>query len=611
MVSRLMEWALRQGRPGPIDDPAAVVLAVLTVLGALVAAPVAVAPAVGVGLLALVLRRPAVVLVAAAVLASALASQAWAGLVPPRPGPFVGSVVLATDPSLRFGAWTAEAVDGDRRLELVARGGAGASLGERSAGEWVQVTGRLQAVDDAPWLAARHVAGRLVVEGVHDWGPGNGLSEAANAVRSMLARGVESLPEDQRALFMGFVLGDDRGQDPVQAADFEAAGLTHLLVVSGANVAFLLVVLGPLLRRLPLTGRFVATVAVLVFFATLTRFEPSVLRATVMAGLAALGIALGRPGGGVRMLALAVAGLVLLDPFLVHSVGFRLSVAASTGILVLSRPLAAALPGPRVLAEALAVTVAAQAGVAPVLIPTFGPMPVAAVPANLLAEPVAGLVMMWGCSAGLVAGLCGGVVAEVLHVPTGLGLGWVAGVARWAAELPLGTIGLPAVVAVAAALAAVVVGRRSQRTVVWGTGAIVAVAVVVAPGVVERTAPSGTATTPAAAVDVWGGELWRTAEGTVLLLDGDAVGASVLGRLRAEGVTRLDLVVVRSAGPVAAAALDVVDDRVEVRAVWAPTAHRIADAVVPALGTVEGAGLRIRVAQTGPALDVTVTPLSR
>jgi competence protein ComEC len=304
---------------------------------------------------------------------------------------------------------------------------------------------------------------------------------------------------------------------------------------------------------------------------------------------------------------------VLLDPFLVHSVGFRLSVAASGGILTLSRPLAAALPGPRLVAEALAVTAAAQAGVAPVLIPTFGPMPVAAVPANVLAEPVAGLVMMWGCSAGLVAGLvagpAGGVVAEVLHVPTALGLGWVAGVARWAADLPLGRIGLPVVVAVTAGLVAVVAGRRLALPALRVLGALVAVGALLGPAIGELTTPRepGDATRPAA-VDLGGAELWRTSDGAVLVLEGDAVGQSVLGGLRAAGVARLDLVVVRSAGPVAAAALDVVDDRIEVRAVWAPASHRIVDAVVPAPGTVEGLGLRIQVASASPTLEVTVTP---
>ncbi|NIR36721.1 MAG: hypothetical protein GWN79_08665, partial [Actinobacteria bacterium] len=76
------------------------------------------------------------------------------------------------------------------------------------------------------------------------------------------------------------------------------------------------------------------------------------------------------------------------------------------------------IPGPPWLAVPAATTVAAQLGVAPFLLAVFGPMPLAALPANLLAGPVSGAVMVWGCTAGLVAGAAGGGVAAVLHLPT-------------------------------------------------------------------------------------------------------------------------------------------------------------------------------------------------
>ena len=127
-----------------------------------------------------------------------------------------------------------------------------------------------------------------------------------------------------------------------------------------------------------------------------------------MAGLAVTASTLGRQISPIRLLALAVAALVLVDPFLVDSVGFRLSVGASLGIVLFAPSLGRSLPGPAPFAEALAVTLAAQVGVAPVMLASFGELPVAAVPANLLAVPVAGLVMVWGLGAGLAAGVAGG-----------------------------------------------------------------------------------------------------------------------------------------------------------------------------------------------------------
>ena len=144
-----------------------------------------------------------------------------------------------------------------------------------------------------------------------------------------------------------------------------------LPTLPGENVAFVLALVAPLLRRFALRGRFCGGIAVLVFFGTMTRWEPSVLRAITMAVIALVAGYLGRPTLALRVLALAAIVLLLIDPFLLHSVGFLLSCAASLGIAVLARPITARLWGPLWMREVLGVTTAAQLGVAPVLIPVF------------------------------------------------------------------------------------------------------------------------------------------------------------------------------------------------------------------------------------------------
>jgi competence protein ComEC len=168
-----------------------------------------------------------------------------------------------------------------------------------------------------------------------------------------------------------------------------------------------------------------------------------------MAGLAATAFVLARPASTIRLLALAATLMVLVDPLLVWSVGWWLSVGATAGIAVVATPLAARLPGPRALAELAAVTVAAQVGVAPVAIGAFGGLPIVSVPANLLAVPVAGPLMMWGLPAGVAAGVVP-ALAPVLHVPTRLGVRWIALVARVGARAPLGDIRAGHAVVVAA-----------------------------------------------------------------------------------------------------------------------------------------------------------------
>ena len=412
-----------------MSDLAVIVLALSTAAGAVAARPIPLPIATVVVSLGFVRRSPVLVCVGALLLASALSARAWAGLRPAPPREWSGVATLVSDPGDAYGAVTVDLRVGHRRVEAWARGEAAGRLRDRLSGERVAVVGRLEPLPPGVRhrLARRHIAGRLIVERVGGWAPGGPVSRVANGVRRTLLAGVASLPAERRGLFAGFVLGDDREQSIETVDDFRASGLAHLLVVSGQNVAFVLALASPLLRRLSVGARLVAGIFVLVVFGFITRWEPSVLRAEAMAGIALLASTLARPVSGVRVLALAVTAVLLLDPLLVGSVSLQLSVGVSAGIVLFAVPIAAALPGPRPIASALSVTLAAQIGVAPVLVPFFGGLPVVAVPANLLAVPAAGPVMMWGLAAGLPAGVWGGSLARIIHaadrVARGLGGG--------------------------------------------------------------------------------------------------------------------------------------------------------------------------------------------
>ncbi len=312
---------------------------------------------------------------------------------------------------------------GQRATLVTARGDAAARLRLLEAGDRVELVGWLEPLSgfDAR-LRWRHVVAHLhVVELVSFAPPTSPLLRVANELRQRVLAGGLQLPATERALVAGFLLGDTRQLPELVEEQFRAAGMTHLLAVSGANVAFVLAIVAPLLRRLSLRLQLVGGLAVIVVFGTMTRWEPSVLRACVMAACSMIALYLGRPSAGIRILALATLVLLLADPFLLHSVGFLLSVGASAGIVLLGPRFASSLRGPRAIREGLGITLAAQIGVAPVLIPVFGSVPLASLPANLLAVPLAAPLTVWG----LVSGLVGGAVAPwwpalatALQVPT-------------------------------------------------------------------------------------------------------------------------------------------------------------------------------------------------
>lgn len=579
-------------------------LAASVALGALVAWPGPRLVALGLVAGALALRRPLLLCPAAALLASfGAAAAVGAATQTAEPGPLAGRIVLVDDPSERRGAKHFVADTHQGRMEVWAWGRAGATLGARRAGEVVDVVGRVAAsASNEEWRRRRGVVGRLTVTEVGGHHPAAPHYRLANGLRSVLARGAASLPDQQRALFSGLVLGDDRNSSPLTADDFRGAGLTHLLAVSGQNVAFVLLLVQPLVVRLGLWGRWAAILVVLGLFATVTRFEPSVLRATAMAAIAVSVWLAGRRVSGRRVLALAVVVLLLWQPLLVHSLAFRLSVAASAGILFWAPRLAERIGGPRPIAGALAVTVAAQLAVAPLVIPVFSGLPVAALPANLLAAPAAAGVMMWGLTGGFLAGLLGGSPAAALHVPTRGLLAWIEGVAATLTGMRLGYLALGHVLVLGAALAVVVLVRRRRGAVLVAT--LAAAATLVTPLLAERA--RGPASHAALAVG-WESTLWQAPDSAVLLLGPGENLERVLGDIRMAGTERIDLMVVAGAAT-PAGHLATLQRRYGPAAVWAPEANRIAGATVPRTGAAAVVGdLAVRVETGGERLEVRVT----
>jgi competence protein ComEC len=461
-------------------------------LGALVAGiaagervgPASATPLLLVGVAALVAAwfvdgrvRIVVAVLALAVLGAAQTERAVNGLVSSglrtaveRRAPVTLAGVLVDDPA--SGRFSTDAYvrvpvgHAHRTLFVVATGDDALRLRVLEAGDRVVLSGRLGPLHPtrferrARW---RHAIGRLDQVEILRLDPAQGALRLANGLRDVVLRGTAPLAPTPRALLAGFLLGDTRAVPDDVVTAYRDSGLSHLLAVSGENVAFTLALFGPLLRRLPLGPRTVGAIGIVLLFATMTRFEPSVLRASALAIVALGSSFVGRPASSLRALALAVIALLLLDPFLLHSVAFWLSCGASAGIAMLSGPIRDRLPGPMWLRGPLAVSLAAQVGVTPVLLATFGSVPVVTPFANLLAAPAAEAVGVYG----MLASALGGVLpplAPVLQQPSGGLIAWVTGVARAGAAIGvnLDRRGALLVLAVGCGAAAAVVLRRSR-----------------------------------------------------------------------------------------------------------------------------------------------------
>jgi competence protein ComEC len=390
------------------------------------------------GTTALVTRRRWIVTIALVFLASALSSNAWAMLDKPYPETVDGVATVIQDPQTVNHATRAEVRFQGRHYLVWAYGSAAYNLADVAAGNHVEIrgtTGSLTGVS-APSYRRRHIVADVNATSLTFVDSGPVPARIANGVRGVIARGAAWMPSQERALLTGFVYGDDRGQSVTTKNDFQASGLSHLLAVSGENVAFVLLLMAPLLKRFSIWGRLVGGLGVLVLFGVVTRWEPSVVRAEMMAAVALVAVFLGRPISTWRCLGLGSMVAMLCDPFLAGSVGFLLSVSACFGMALLGRPITDHLRGPMWVRRALAYSGAAQLGVAPVQIAVFNSLPVVSLLTNVAAEPIAGFVMIWGVVAGLIAGaipVAG--VRILLHIPDLIALTVVRYIAHFGTSL--------------------------------------------------------------------------------------------------------------------------------------------------------------------------------
>lgn len=570
----------RFGGLSAVADRWLVAGAIATAAGALWAPPVSLwrgswwwSAALGIGLGAAGIATRARLLIPAGLLVLAVVAMSAqvAQLSAVTGGEFDGEVHLVGDPRWRSGAlvvpFGAEIDGAEHRWEGWARGPAAWRLEDAAMGErWrLSVSAEPAEPADRPFLWPRHLAGTAQIRTAHRLDGGGAPFRIANSLRGLVEASGQSLSQRDAALLAGFVYGDDRGQLPEVVHDFRETSLTHLLAVSGSNVAFVLLLFAPLLAGLPPRTRLVAVAVLLVQFAVLTRGEPSVLRACVLATLAVGAHAVGRRASAARLLALAIIVLLLVDPLLVRSVGFQLSVAATAAIVIGARRIARLLWGPPWLRLALAATLSAQAGVLPVQLAVFGSLPLVSIPANVLAGPVAGPAMVWGLVGGLTGGLAGDAVASVLHLPTKLMMGWVAGVARWGASLGWPQIEAAELTAVAA-VAGCCTGLYLMAPRLFGSlaGALRSLSMVAA-GVGVWAAASTHRPAPPAGLHL----AVQHTDPVVVVVDRPDP-ARALGQLAAAGIDRIDVLIARSASRAGREAVRALDARHDISQVFAP-----------------------------------------
>lgn len=216
--------------------------------------------------------------------------------------------------------------------------------------------------------------------------------------RSINANIERTLPAPESALAAGVLVGE-RGTMPEDLTEaLRQTGTTHLVVVSGQNVALLLgIAISVLTLAIPRRRAAIALLFALPVYVALVGADPPVVRAAVMAVGIVIASAMGRRTPGWIYLTYAVALMLAGDPRLALDVAFQLSATATVGVMVVAPSISTfvlnRLGWPEVGVRATVVQLAATAtgatlAVLPVQVAAFERVSVVAIPANVIVAPL-------------------------------------------------------------------------------------------------------------------------------------------------------------------------------------------------------------------------------
>lgn len=287
------------------------------------------------------------------------------------------------------------------------------------------------------WLLRRGIKGQVYVEDIISMTPRQNLSLLERAQRGTSAGLAPATAGLMQAMTLG--IRDDLGD---LRQSFAAAGLAHILALSGLHVGVLALALGWLLRFLG-PRRYPLIILIIAGFVLLVGASPSVLRAGLMVIFALFSLWLGA-GRIDAWAALGLSALVILlyNPAYLFDLSFQLSYLAVAGMLIFVNPMTEKILGKDIgklkwydprnfLIISMVVSIAAQLLSLPLVLSTFNALPLFSPLINVVAVPLASLLVPLGFATA-VLGLFNVALAQGINLVL---TGWLAQLLIWLAQL--------------------------------------------------------------------------------------------------------------------------------------------------------------------------------
>ncbi|MES2134810.1 MAG: ComEC/Rec2 family competence protein [Patescibacteria group bacterium] len=281
-------------------------------------------------------------------------------------------------------------------------------------------------------------------------GEGNPIVAELLSIKHSFIKGIErAVPEPESALLAGLLLGEKQSLGEKLTEAFRNAGVVHIIVLSGYNVALVIQWISfVFLKIFSQRVAYIFSALFVVGFAIMTGGSETTIRALIMALLMMVATVLHRPKAALRMLAIAAATMAVMNPFIVlYDLSFQLSILATLGLILFSETLASRLtfiPNFKYFPfrEIVSTTLATQVTVLPLLIFSIGAVSLVFLPANVLVLPAVPVAMFVGFFASITA-LLSPILAFPLSIVAYGILSYIISIATFFGSLPFASLPIP------------------------------------------------------------------------------------------------------------------------------------------------------------------------
>lgn len=217
------------------------------------------------------------------------------------------------------------------------------------------------------------------------------------------------LKENEANLLTGILIGNKDNLDRDIQKQFRDSNLSHMLAVSGAHVAYIILGITFILQKSKINRKKskMVTIILLIVFIILTGGSSSVIRACIMAIYILIGSLIYKKPNIIAGISISMLIILIINPYQILDIGMQLSYAGTIGIIIFNKIAEDKMKLPNIknekinkiinyIKQMIIVSISANIMIFPIIAIHYNTISLTFLISNVLAAPILGTIIILG-----------------------------------------------------------------------------------------------------------------------------------------------------------------------------------------------------------------------